>query len=422
MRIGVPFFDTRTELAEEEFDPRRFQGEGVRQDAGGLRILHILRAPLGGLFRHVCDLAEEQTRMGHFVGIVCDSGTGGETARKQLEEMHPWCRLGIFRVRMSRTLTIGDFGALTKIHRHVARIAPDIVHGHGAKGGAYARLLPRARGRIALYTPHGGTLHYDWHSPAGVLFLGLERLLMARSDGILFESRFGERAYAAKVGNAACPIRVIPNGLGQADFSSLPENDRQYDAVFVGELRALKGLGVLIDAVASIARDRPFRLGIAGTGPDEWKFRAQIARHGLEEQVDFLGHRPARDMFAQAQMVVVPSLSESFPYIVLEAMASGRPLIATHVGGIPEMFGPHAEWLLPSGDAPALARAIRNALDAPVLAEARANQLLDRARKLFSAPRMARDITRFYSDLIPSNGGRAASPAGAVKLPETKAV
>ena len=68
-------------------------------------------------------------------------------------------------------------------------MAPDVIHGHGAKGGAYARLLPRVTSRVVLYTPHGGALHYSWRSPAGALFLGLERLLMARTDGILFESQ-----------------------------------------------------------------------------------------------------------------------------------------------------------------------------------------------------------------------------------------
>jgi glycosyltransferase involved in cell wall biosynthesis len=386
-----------------------------------LRIVHILRAPVGGLFRHVRDLAEEQTRMGHSVGIICDSSTGGAPAEAALQQLSPWCALGIHRVAMSRQLGLSDAVALAKIHRRIARIAPDVIHGHGAKGGAYARLLPRAKGRVVLYTPHGGTLHYSSRSPVGVLFLGLERLLMARTDGILFESQYSQRVYAAKVGAARCPTRVVFNGLSQPDFAPLQAADPIYDAVFVGELRTLKGISTLIEAASSIARDREFKLAIAGTGPDEAKFQAEVAAHGLEHNVDFLGHRRAREVFAMGRTIVVPSLAESFPYVVLEAMASGRSLIATDVGGIPEIFGSHAGALVPAGDAVTLAYAIRGELDQAGAAAKRCAALQERARKMFSAPRMARDVTRFYADLSQARVQKAI-PIHPIKVSETTAV
>jgi glycosyltransferase involved in cell wall biosynthesis len=416
MHLSVPLFYNRVEPAAKIAASRGAEFSGSEPSPDGLRILHILRAPLGGLFRHVCDLVEEQTRMGHRTGIICDS-QGGEQTEAALRRLSACCRLGIHRVRMSRQLGLGDVVALAKIHRHVRPIAPDVIHGHGAKGGAYARLLPRVTGRVVLYTPHGGTLHYNWRNPTGALFLGLEHLLMARTDGIIFESQYGQRVYAVKVGLARCPTRVVFNGLSQSDFAPLEAAKPIYDAVFVGELRTLKGISTLIEAGSAIARDREFRLAIAGTGPEEKKFRAEVAAHGLDRQVDFLGHRAARDVFAMGRTIVVPSLAESFPYIVLEGMAAGRPVIATNVGGIPEIFGPHANALVPAGDAKALARAIRDTLDQPKLATA----LQERAKKLFSAARMAHDVTRFYGDL---SQARAAKPSslGPVKVSETTAV
>ncbi len=426
MRLTVPFFDTSSSRTAEPVSelgvPRSLQLPAADAETAGLRILHILRAPMGGLFRHVRDLIEEQTRMGHHVGIVCDSKTGGDAARAELKRLAPWCRLGILRLRMSRSLTPGDLMTLSKIRKHVAKLQPHVVHGHGAKGGAYARLLPRVKGRVALYTPHGGALHYNWQSPCGAIFLGLERFLMRRSDGIFFESQYGARAFNEKVGRPECPNRVIPNGVSQDDFAPLPESQPTYDAVFVGELRALKGVATLIEAVAMIAKDRPFRLGIAGTGPDEKRFRALAAQHGIDKQVDFLGHKPAREMFARAKTVVVPSLAESFPYIVLEAVASGKPVIATDVGGISEIFGPHTDALLPAGNEHRLAQAIRTALDMPEFAKRRSDALRERAKKLFSTTRMAREITRFYADLrarVPVVDSVFNEP---VKLPETTAV
>jgi glycosyltransferase involved in cell wall biosynthesis len=179
----------------------------------------------------------------------------------------------------------------------------------------------------------------------------------------------------------------------------LPETPCDYDVVFIGELRRLKGLGALIEATALLAAERDIRLGIAGTGGDEPEFRALVAARRLGARVEFLGHQPARAMFARGRIVVVPSVAESFPYIVLEAAAAGRPLVATNVGGIPEIFGPLAHRLVEPDDVRALAQAIALALDLPRDAEFEAVELRERARRLFSVRRMAADITSFYREL-----------------------
>jgi glycosyltransferase involved in cell wall biosynthesis len=289
--------------------------------------------------------------------------------------------------------------ALAAIRRLVDRLKPNVLHGHGAKGGAYARLMPRRKDCIALYTPHGGSLHYKWTTPAGALYLGLEQMLRVRSDGLLFESRFGARAYAHKMGEPLCPTLIVHNGLSDGDFAALDTGQFVYDAVFVGELRRLKGVATLIAAVAILAAERPFKLAIAGAGPDEAEFRSKVKASGLDKHVDFLGYRPAREVFPLGRMVVVPSLAESFPYVVLEAMASGRPIVATKVGGIPEMFGQFSGSLVPPGDAGALADMMRRMMDSPAFARQRSAALQKRARALFAADQMAGDILRFYAEL-----------------------
>ena len=382
-----------------------------------MRILHVFRTPVGGLFRHVCDLAAEQARMGHDIGIICDASTGGRAAEEKLKQLSASATLGIWRVPMSRTLSHRDVAAHTAVARRVKEIRPHVVHGHGAKGGAYARLAPQAEDRVALYTPHGGALHYRWASPSGAVFLALERALRPRSHGMLFESEFGAAAYAAKLGAPFCPSRVVPNGLGDEDFAPLPETEPVYDAVFVGELRMLKGIATLIDAVAKIGK-KDFRLAIAGAGGDEARFRAQAETLGLASRIDFLGQRPAREVFALGRTIVVPSLAESFPYIVLEAIAAGRPLIATRVGGIPEIFGPMAAHLVDPGNAAALAAALEGAIERPAAAAALALELRNRARSLYSASRMAREITLFYGEIA-----RGSAPfAQPLKTPETSAI
>src|ERR1700754_878806 len=143
-----------------------------------LNILHVMRAPVGGLFRHVADLTRGQAARGHRVGLIADSSTGGAHAEATLAALSSELALGVTRVPMSRQLGTSDAAAVVHVTRRAAKVAAHVIHGHGAKGGAYARLarLPALPGdgassprAIRAYTPHGGSLHYRWGTPAGIL-------------------------------------------------------------------------------------------------------------------------------------------------------------------------------------------------------------------------------------------------------------
>src|SRR5437588_1018168 len=85
---------------------------------GGYRVLHCLRAPVGGLFRHVCDLSAEQARRGHAVGVVCDAVVSDPLTEARLRGLEPHLALGLFRTRMSRELGPSDISAYFAIRRH----------------------------------------------------------------------------------------------------------------------------------------------------------------------------------------------------------------------------------------------------------------------------------------------------------------
>jgi hypothetical protein len=101
-----------------------------------LRILHCLRAPIGGLFRHVYDLVKGQAELGLQVGVICDSETGGENAARALARLTDFCTLGVARCPMPRHIRPGDFKAYRQVKRLAASLDVDVLHGHGAKGGA----------------------------------------------------------------------------------------------------------------------------------------------------------------------------------------------------------------------------------------------------------------------------------------------
>ena len=113
------------------------------------------------------------------------------------------------------------------------------------------------------------------------------------------------------------------------------------DLLYIGMMRDLKGPDIFIDALALAGARLGRRVSavMVGDGDDLPRYHAQVKRLGLDGHVRFLPPMPARDAFALADLIVVPSRAEAMPYIVLETLAAGKPMIATAVGGIPEIFG-----------------------------------------------------------------------------------
>src|SRR5262249_12712413 len=156
--------------------------------SSSLRILHCMRAPVGDLFRHVHDLALGEAGFGAEVGVVCDSRTGGAEIAVQLGRLEDNCTLGLSRIAMTRQLGFGDRRTVAKIAKLAARPEVDVLHGHGAKGGAYAQLAGRKLKRRGMkvkvvYTPHGDSLHYSPLTLSGRLYLAAERKLARITDG-----------------------------------------------------------------------------------------------------------------------------------------------------------------------------------------------------------------------------------------------
>lgn len=310
-----------------------------------LCIVHCFRSPVGGIFRHVRDLADAQTAAGHKVGIVCDSSTGGDYEAKLFRDMEAKLDLGIHRTPMQRHIGPGDLTAGWNTYKIIKELKPDILHGHGAKGGVYSRmfgsLLRVSRSRVArLYSPHGGSLHYDPGSTTGRLFFGLERAMDRRSDHILFVSRQEREIYRLKVGEPRAPNTVVYNGVTAGEFEPVPPAPDAADFLYIGMMRDLKGPDLFIEALvlAEDALGRRLSAVMVGAGEDREKYMAQVAERGLADRVTFRDPMPARQAFALARIVVVPSRAEAMPYIVLEGLAAQKPMIVSAVGGIPEIF------------------------------------------------------------------------------------
>jgi glycosyltransferase involved in cell wall biosynthesis len=362
-----------------------------------LNILHVFRTPVGGLFRHVLDLSRAQAARGHRVGIVADSSTGGSRTESQFAEIAPHLALGVMRLPMKRDPNPSDFGALIQVMKTIERSQADVVHGHGAKGGLYGRLAMPKKRALRVYTPHGGSLHYDRDSIGGWLNLTAEQVLMLRTDLFLFESAYSADVFRRKIGDPGNRLRVVLNGVSPEEFEPVSPAADATDLIYIGELRDIKGVDILIDAVGLLHKQgRPVTATLVGHGPDGDKLKAQAEHLGVGNAIRILPAMPAREAQALGHIMVMCSRNESLPYVVLEAAASAKPLIATRVGGIPEIYGPLTNILVPPENAPALAEAITRSLDNPAEATTNAKTISDRVAASFSLDAMVDGVLAGY--------------------------
>jgi glycosyltransferase involved in cell wall biosynthesis len=365
-----------------------------------LRILHAVRAPVGGIIRHILDLANGQAERGHHVGIVADSLTGGTRAEAALSEIAPRLTLGVRRLAIHREPYPSDPLVWARLMYLIWRLKPHVVHGHGAKAGAFIRMKGRSRHSIRIYTPHGGSLHYPVHTWKGAFYGRLERALMNNTDLFLFESAFARNTYQRTIGTpTAGLVRCVFNGVSAEEFDPIAAAPDATDIVYVGEFRHIKGADLLIDAVAQLrAGGKSVTLTLAGDGEEVGALKARVEAHGLRATVHFIGHVKARLGFSRGRLLVVPSRGDSMPYVVIEAAAAGVPMIAANVGGIPEILGPHSDAMFAPNSAGAMADAITTALDNPTAALARANTLRERILAYFSQKAMVEGVLAGYRE------------------------
>jgi glycosyltransferase involved in cell wall biosynthesis len=372
-----------------------------------LRIVHCFRSPVGGLFRHVCDLAETQRKTGHQVGIVCDSSTGGNFEDAILDRISPMLSLGIHRFPMRREISLADLAATWRATREIHALKPDVLHAHGAKGGAYARLigtLLRATGSpvTRIYTPHGGSLQFDPKTNAGRVFFAVERILSSMTDAFIFVSQYEQDAFVAKVGQPKAPMTVALNGLRAEEFAPVTPDADARDFLFIGMMRPLKGPEEFIRALA-LVRERTGRAPTAwmvGGGDEKPIYEKMVGELGLSEAVTFRTPMPSREAFALAHVVVAPSRHESLPYLILEAAAAGMPTLTTRVGGLAEVFGPDADHLLPPNNVEGLAYAMIASLADPAEAAAVAARVREYICPRFAVEAMAATICRAYRHVV----------------------
>lgn len=283
-----------------------------------------------------------------------------------------------------------DVRAITRLRRLLRAWRPDVMHAHGLRAGALAALA-LALVRPAVHHARPPLVVTVHNAPAtggvaGPIYLVLERVVARRADSVLCVSPdLEERMRAAgarRVGRAPVPAEELADPAGDV-CASLPGAGSGRPLVLgVGRLAAQKGFGGLLEAAARWGDIQPPpQVVIVGEGPLAAELKNQAAR--LRVDALFAGQRgdvPA--LLAAAAVFVLPSRWEGQPFVLQEALAAGVPVVATRVGGTPQVTGEDAALLVPPGDPARLAAAVRAVLTDPALAARLRKAAADRAEAL----------------------------------------
>ena len=232
--------------------------------------------------------------------------------------------------------------------------------------------------------------------------IGLDKLVGA-ARVIVTETDYAARFLRERFPDRADRVHRVYNGLNLAEFMRPDFSSAPSLVVAVGRLIAKKGFADLIRACGLLAeRRRAFQCEIIGQGPLEHELRAQIEDSGLQDRVELSGAKPQREVrqrLAAASVFILPSVidpeggMDNLPTVIMEAMATGLPVISTTTGGIPEMVVQRETGFLVSpGDATALADAIEKLISDAVLAQKMGRAGYERAQNLFSIERNVREL------------------------------
>jgi len=374
-----------------------------------LKVLQILEATGGGTARHVVDLCHGLVLRGVEVHLAYSPLRMDNILALALPELE---KAGVrcLEVPMRRTPHPSDLRALFILNKYVRAFGHfDIIHGQSAKGGALARLLGMLTQGKIVYSPHGFVSFYPTNSGLlGRFYAFMESVLAPLTDAIVVVSKW-QINEAAILHYTHNQIRLIPNGLDLHNDNvcsrlevrkNLHIGLEQVTIGFVGRLAIPKSPLMLLEAFAQVAHNHPqARLVIVGDGPLRTELEARVNALGLADRVFLPGFIDGRWAMRGFDIFALPSEYEGFPYVLLEAMAEGLPIVATCVGGADQaIVDGENGFVVPVGDVIAFAGALDRLLSDEALRLSMGAQSRLRVKE-FSVEKMVDATLALYREL-----------------------
>jgi len=254
------------------------------------------------------------------------------------------------------------------------RISFDLIHAHFLENGFIGAKLKGLYNKPFVLTAHGGDVYKtpfknSWYN-------ALARYILREADQVITVSRFNAKILLS-LGVSPCKLHVVPNGYNERLFKPMPMDVMRKRLglpvskkilLSVGNLVYVKGHIYLVEAMRFVLKERnDVILIIVGSGPLRENLERRVKKLGLNDKIMFVGGRPHEEIplwMNACDMLILPSLCEGFPTVIPEAMACGKPVVASNVGGIPEILSSNELGILvPPKDPKSLAWAIIKAVN-----------------------------------------------------------
>jgi N-acetyl-alpha-D-glucosaminyl L-malate synthase BshA len=340
--------------------------------AAPLRVGVVCFSTFGGSGVVAAEVASALAERGHAVHVFSDDVPGRLDPSRPGIQFHPVRPPAYPQLKHSPY----PLALTSKIVDVARRDGLDVIHAHYALPHAASAVLARAvlGGDLARPVPRlVTTLHGTDITLVGsdASFLPLTQHAITASDAVTAPSAWLAAAtFQTLAIPASVRIDVIPNFVDAQRFSPGPSAPRPVPVLLhVSNFRPVKRVGDVVAVFAALRAQRPLRLRLVGDGPDRPRLQEQVTALGLAADVELLGEQidlPA--VMRGADLFLLPSETESFGLAALEAMACGLPVIASAVGGLPEVIADgQTGFLCPMGDVAAMAAAARRLLDDPSL-------------------------------------------------------
>lgn len=362
----------------------------------------ITKAEAGGAQSHVLELIDGLIAAGHEAALaVGDEGwltaravERGVTVKIIPDLVHP-----IHPVR--------DMKAISQVQRWLQQEQPGLLHAHSSKAGLVGRVASRVTGIPSVFTAHGWAFTGGATTVRKLIAVPSEWLAARTGGEIICVSNYDrELAHRYAIAPEA-RLHTVWNGIEDVAERAAHGSLGEPVITMVARFAVQKDHATLLRALASIS-DMPWRLRLVGDGPLLPEAKVLASSLGIEERVDFMGPRSdVAALLAQSDAFVLASRFEGLPISILEAMRAGLPVVASNVGGVPELVDEKTGFLVSPEDATALARALGQLLGNPEIRAEMGAKGRGKFERDFKASTMIEKTLGIYKACLTRKGQRA---------------
>lgn len=382
------------------------------------KILYVItKSVWGGAQKYVFTLATNLPKDQFDITVVC--GGAGQLIQKLTEAGVRTISIPYLERDINITKELRSLWSLFKICMHER---PDIVHLNSSKAGGLGAIAARLASLVTLrkifvvFTAHGWAFYEERLRVSRMLIIFFTWV------GSLFQNRiitidtfdyqtglyFLPLKKLALIFNGIEPINFLPRNDARLFFQKKIRKEITEHTICIGtnaELTKNKGVAYLIEAASLLAKELPalvIKFLIIGDGEDRFKLTQEITQKKLDERVFFLGFLPEAKQYLKGfDIFLLPSIKEGLPYALIEAMQANVPVIATHVGGIPDLIDDEKEGILiPSKNAHEIAGAIKKYIENPTLREQYATNAKRKIETKFRIHDMVEKTKKLYLESV----------------------